>query len=56
MVKQIDENELKKISRPAKKDADRPRVRPMVWPGEEDGSKTIPPGRSNRSKGEWMKR
>lgn len=55
MVKQIDESELKKVSRPAK-DADRPRVTPYRWPNEEDGSRTIPPGRSNRIKGEWMKR
>lgn len=56
MVKQIDETELKKVSRPAKKNADRPRVTPMIWPNEESGSETVQPGRSNRSKGDWMKR
>lgn len=56
MVKQIDENELKKVSQPAKQGADRPRVTPYRWHDEEDGSKTIPPGRSNRSKGDWMRK
>jgi hypothetical protein len=56
MVKQIDENELKKVLRPVKHDAERPRVTPYRWHDEEGGSKTVPSGRSNRSKGEWMKR
>jgi hypothetical protein len=56
MVKQIDESELKKVSRPAKKDADRPRVTPYRWHDEEDGSKTVPPGRSNRRISDWMRR
>jgi hypothetical protein len=34
----------------------RSRVTPYRWHDDEDGSKTIPSGHSNRSKGEWMKR
>jgi hypothetical protein len=44
------------VKRVSQSDEDRPRVIPYRWHDEEDGSKTVPPGRSNRNKGEWMKR
>jgi hypothetical protein len=36
---------------------ERSRVTPYRWPNDnDDGSGTVPPGRSNRIKGDWMKR
>lgn len=54
--KQVEETKTdsKKPSQNPK--ADRPRVIPYRWHDDEDGSKTVPPGRSKRVKGEWMKR
>jgi hypothetical protein len=36
---------------------ERPRVVPYRWhDDDENGSKTVPPGPSNRAKGDWMRR
>ena len=46
----------KRVSQSDAATSERSRVTPYRWPNEEDGLKTVPPGRSNRTKGEWMKR